>query len=315
MNNKKGFTLVEVLAVIVVLGLISVIIVPKVINTVNDSKKESYKASVNNLVKALNGISADKRANLISFEGCSIDFDNDVNTCTDLDFSGELPDSGSITVDSNGNVNGSVEYGNDRFFVDKNNVQIELLPAEYVRVNYIESTGTQYIDTGISYNENNEYAIDCDVAVTLNVANYSGWNAGGIFGVGSLKWNNGSGTVPGDFDFFEKTKIILTIEKELSSRTIMTVIQGRNSATIYRTHSSIKSYTGMNYPIFAYTANNGILKGYINMKLWNMKITVNGQIVRDFIPCYRKSDNVIGLYDVINGKFYTNSGTGEFIKG
>jgi hypothetical protein len=29
----------------------------------------------------------------------------------------------------------------------------------------------------------------------------------------------------------------------------------------------------------------------------------------------RKSDNVIGLYDVINGKFYTNSGTGEFIKG
>ena len=315
MNNKKGFTLVEVLAVIVVLGLIGAIIIPKVVSTINNSKEKSYNISVNNLVKALNGISADKRANLISFEGCNIDFDNDVNTCTDLDFSGELPTSGSITVDSNGNVNGSVVYGNNSFLIDNNNVQNVSLPVEYVHVNYIESTGTQYIDTGISYNENNEYAIDCDVAVTLNVANYSGWNAGGIFGVGSLKWNNGSDTVPGDFDFFEKTKIILTIEKELSSRTIMTVIQGRNSATIYRTHTSIKSYTGMNYPIFAYTANNGILKGYINMKLWNMKITVNGQIVRDFIPCYRKSDNVIGLYDVINGKFYTNSGTGEFIKG
>lgn len=132
MNNKKGFTLVEVLAVIVVLGLISVIIVPKVINTVNDSKKESYKASVNNLVNSLNSISIDKKANLISFEGCSIDFDNDVNTCTDLDFSGELPTSGSITVDKDGNVNGSVGYGDNIFEIRNNKYTIISSGTEFV---------------------------------------------------------------------------------------------------------------------------------------------------------------------------------------
>lgn len=33
------------------------------------------------------------------------------------------------------------------------------------------------------------------------------------------------------------------------------------------------------------------------------------------IPCYRKSDGVIGMYDLVFGVFYQNSGTGEFLKG
>jgi len=313
--KKNGFTLVELLAVIIILGLLALLIVPKVNSIVKESKVKSYEVSINNLVKSLNSIAIDKKANLISFNGCIIDFDNDNNTCTDLDYSGELPDSGSISVDGDGVVNGSVGFGNDRFFVDKNNVQIELLPAEYVRVNYIESTGTQYIDTGISYDEHSEYVIDCDVAVTSINTVYSGWNSGGIFGVGNSKWQHGTGYVTGDFNVFEKTNIKLTIEKELSSRTLMTVTQGDNSATITRTHSGINNYASMDYPIFAYTNNSDSLQGNVKMRLWSMEITVNNEVVRNFVPCYRKIDNVIGLYDVINGKFYTNSGTGEFIKG
>ena len=34
----------------------------------------------------------------------------------------------------------------------------------------------------------------------------------------------------------------------------------------------------------------------------------NGTLVRDFIPCYRNSDNEIGLYDLVNDIFYTNQG-------
>lgn len=34
-----------------------------------------------------------------------------------------------------------------------------------------------------------------------------------------------------------------------------------------------------------------------------------------YIPCYRKSDNVIGLYDIITDEFKTNAGTGSFTKG
>ena len=44
------------------------------------------------------------------------------------------------------------------------------------------------------------------------------------------------------------------------------------------------------------------------------KIYENWTLVRNFIPCYRKSDSVIGLYDLVNNQFYTNSWTGTFSK-
>ena len=45
-NNKFGFTLVELLAVIVILAVILVIAVPKVMNIINDTRKSTFAASV-----------------------------------------------------------------------------------------------------------------------------------------------------------------------------------------------------------------------------------------------------------------------------
>lgn len=41
----------------------------------------------------------------------------------------------------------------------------------------------------------------------------------------------------------------------------------------------------------------------------------NDILEREFYPCYRRSDNKPGLYDVVNDVFYTNAGTGTFIVG
>jgi len=45
MKNKKGFTLVELLAVIVILAIILVIAVPKILTVIDDTRKESMKSS------------------------------------------------------------------------------------------------------------------------------------------------------------------------------------------------------------------------------------------------------------------------------
>ncbi|MBR3423660.1 MAG: hypothetical protein IKG80_04140 [Clostridia bacterium] len=37
--------------------------------------------------------------------------------------------------------------------------------------------------------------------------------------------------------------------------------------------------------------------------------------VHYYVPCYRKSDNEIGLYDLVTDDFLTNAGTGTFRKG
>jgi hypothetical protein len=52
------------------------------------------------------------------------------------------------------------------------------------------------------------------------------------------------------------------------------------------------------------------------MRLYRGKIYDNtNHLMRDFIPARRKSDNVLGLYDIITNTFYINSGTGTFVAG
>lgn len=48
-------------------------------------------------------------------------------------------------------------------------------------------------------------------------------------------------------------------------------------------------------------------------KYYLFQIYDNGVLVRDFVPVRRKSDSVLGMYDKVNGVFYTNAGTGNFV--
>lgn len=57
--KRNGFTLVEVLAVIIILGIIGVIIMPAVTGSINDSKDELYDMQVSNIVEAGKTWSAD----------------------------------------------------------------------------------------------------------------------------------------------------------------------------------------------------------------------------------------------------------------
>lgn len=46
---------------------------------------------------------------------------------------------------------------------------------------------------------------------------------------------------------------------------------------------------------------------YFNLKVFALKMYKGDTLIRDFVPCYRKFDKVAGLYDLVEGKFYTNA--------
>lgn len=50
-------------------------------------------------------------------------------------------------------------------------------------------------------------------------------------------------------------------------------------------------------------------------RLYGFTLTDNGVDRMNLVPCYRIADGEIGMYDLVNGVFYTNSGSGTFIKG
>ena len=64
------------------------------------------------------------------------------------------------------------------------------------------------------------------------------------------------------------------------------------------------------WSIFSMGTGNKFVGRICYTKFWG-----NGQLVGYFIPCYRKSDNVAGMYDIVGDAFYTNQGTGSFSVG
>ena len=106
--KKKGFTLVEVLAVIVILAIIAVITIPVVNNVIENSKKERVKISSKNYLSTLQ---KDIHLSLINDDLVSKRFeikDKGIYLYNGeekkLDAKGILPTSGVVCVDSNGNV-------------------------------------------------------------------------------------------------------------------------------------------------------------------------------------------------------------------
>ena len=128
-NKKNAFTLVELLAVIVILAIILVIAVPKIMNVIADSKKATLestakmiasaaeKANVQNtLLGNIKEITCENVAKLndIDYQGCNIEFENNIAKVT-LVGSGKFnelsvcegPRSSANTID------GSCDEGND----------------------------------------------------------------------------------------------------------------------------------------------------------------------------------------------------------
>ena len=70
------------------------------------------------------------------------------------------------------------------------------------------------------------------------------------------------------------------------------------------------------WPLYLFWLNsNWSFAESASMKYYYFKIYDNWTLVRDFVPCYRKSDEEIWMYDMVNDVFYTNAGTGTFTKG
>lgn len=130
MKNNKGFTLIEILAVIILIGLIALLVVPKVIKTVKNSKKSVNEVSVNGLVRTADVYYMNQKAKG-SFQGCTYNFTNDINTCTEIDFTGTKPSKGQLSIDSNGNVKVAVKFDDECYVKNANNDEIMILDASF----------------------------------------------------------------------------------------------------------------------------------------------------------------------------------------
>lgn len=202
-------------------------------------------------------------------------------------------------------------------YIQTGRVRATLLPKEYQEVEYIESSGSQYIDT--LYIPNVNSAFEGKFMHTEHVVDTP------LFGVRNSSYGN-------SYTFWAHP---VEYTASGSNTMIFNGVQykfpiGYNEGTI-ETFYVDKNVMKCNDQTYSYSASSGspslplILFGLSNGgnidgrkfigKIYCFNIYENKVLVKKFVPCYRKNDNVVGMYDIINKTFYTNSGTGAFTKG
>lgn len=200
-----------------------------------------------------------------------------------------------------------------------------ILPLGYTAVEYIEGTGTQWIDTDIGSDENTGMYLE---AALTEVLQYPPENGGKNFlGVISSNFligyqNNNDSQ---DFRFSRKKGIGVTLEYDFDTPLDTNKHTFQNNylnnhkfvvdeESVDAPDAEFKNTRGM--AIFRTTfGNTGYYNAPIKAKIYRLKISQDTDIIADVYPAKRDSDGVVGMYDIISNTFFTNSGTGSFIAG
>ena len=178
-------------------------------------------------------------------------------------------------------------------------------------VEYLESTGTQWIDTGVVASQNikiearfyranspSQFAygvrsgsttISCATGVGTSVAT-----------VGYARWGNSAyaAAIP-------NTEVV--------------VVQDKDGVTVNGVHynytaaESVVPQSGYTIALFAAKNSATTVAANLSGKFWYCKIWQNGVLVRDYIPV--RKGTVGYLYDRVSGKLFGNAGTGVFSYG
>lgn len=177
-----------------------------------------------------------------------------------------------------------------------------VLPSGYTQLEYIESSGTQYIDTGLKPTQDYSMTIKCQSTGTSSNT-YAGcdtnWqNTGFFIGVNVFEFGNAS---TANIQNYGEDPIVLTLDKTGGHK---------DGVKTWNNTSTETFQTVSNLTLFALN-RNGAMREYLTGKIYYCTISDNGTLVRNFIPC-KNPDGVIGMYDTIGKQFYANAGTGNF---
>ncbi|MBO7509365.1 MAG: hypothetical protein J6T57_03775 [Alphaproteobacteria bacterium] len=202
----------------------------------------------------------------------------------------------------------------------KNSQPQPILPNVYTALEYIESTGTQYIDTNINWNSvtrfvgkaqqdigaGGSYNLSVLGGTTNSSCTYTGFFGTAYWGSqgGIREWYWGTGILPTVMANFD----IYVDENNDWAGYVNNVPTNGGSRNLFSGKVVIMGTKTPNGAI----CQNRRFKG----KVWYIKLVgTNGNNLFNGIPARRNSDGELGLYDLVSGTFFTNAGDGEFVAG
>lgn len=183
------------------------------------------------------------------------------------------------------------------------------LPKGFKRLEYIQSSGTQYIDSGFIPNQ------DTRVVCKAQYTDTSGSEA--LLG-------SRYSTSKDRYDFVMTGGVFYSVYNNNTGMTtatatasVMVIDKNKNITSIDGVVFSTQTYASFQCPgnllLFANNTNNtpGL---QASATIYSCQIYDNGTLIRDYVPC-KNASGAVGLWDAANEVFYGNAGTGTFTAG
>lgn len=190
----------------------------------------------------------------------------------------------------------------------------------YTPVDYIQSSGTQWIQTGLMSSDFSSKIIKCDISFYNTASSSRAYST--IIGCqqnlvtllridsGTMKYfsNNSSQAYSGSVSSSNNYTVSYTTN--YNNNTTSITVNGTTTSA-----SSTASWGTNTVGIMLLASHNGGSPWTDELglcRIYYCKFYDNDVLVRNFIPCIRNYDKKPGLFDLVNNVFYTNSGSGEF---
>ena len=187
----------------------------------------------------------------------------------------------------------------------------------YTQSEYLEFTGTQYIDTGIVGNLDTSYEIvfDTDVVLSDHMVLFGSRESASSRSISTMV-HTASRSILTDFGDYTNTRQAYTAFKPT---TLYKVYNSKNNRSVYDYETNLTTSVATSYTS-SFTTPTNLFIGYkssgytaedmsnFSGRVFGCKIWQAGVLVRDLIPVV-DNDGVAGMYDKVSRATFTSSGT------
>ena len=256
---------------------------------------------------------------------------------TKLDFSHWDPvnGAGQFTETRDGGIEStySVQFdqtGNPVKFIDDTGHETAVRwNRELTYLAYVQSTGTQYVNTGYEVKANSRFELEAELTrdtqktsgahelfgARFASGNYVGYGPFIEYGSGNTtqlryKWNSASVTV-GNIDAYFGKRVTVTLDGSVCA------IEDENGNAL--SDAVQTGWASHPYPFALFVYRNSGTANYDSaqagkFKLYRFRVYEGAELVRDFRPVM-DANGVACLYEAVTDELHYNAGTGSFVAG
>lgn len=194
----------------------------------------------------------------------------------------------------------------------RSRIPVSKLPEGYTQVEYIQSDGTgQYIDSEFVPDPvNSAIVMDAELYTDCTDKHFFGCRhtttskAFALMITSSSKWRS---------DYNDSRIQFSTVPE---NGRLGLVINSSNAKVGNEIVARDMVNFTLDYSAYIFAVNTGgSASTFAPIRVYSVQMYKNGLIEKNFIPCVQNSNNEVGLYDLVNNKFYGNSGSGNFTSG